>query len=116
MMLDPRIRLITLSGVVDLSIERRLQRDLSEAAGDRSRELVIDLRGVTSIDSSVLAVLVHAQNQLQRQARALACVVRPGPVQQLLELTGLRNELLVCSTPEEAAAQLLDERHPLDLA
>src|SRR4051812_268031 len=57
-MLDPRIRVLTVSGELDLQTQRRLRSDLSEAAGDRSRELLIDLRGVTFLDSSVLAVLV----------------------------------------------------------
>ena len=47
-MLDPRVQLITVSGALDLAAERRLRSDLSEAAGVASREVVIDLRGVTS--------------------------------------------------------------------
>jgi anti-anti-sigma factor len=81
-----------------LTVERRLRSDLSAAAGDQSRELVIDLRGVTFIDSSALAILVHADRQFQRQDRAIACVVREGPVQRLLDVTGLRRALHVFDT------------------
>jgi anti-sigma B factor antagonist len=106
-MLDPRVQLITVSGALDLAAERRLRSDLSEAAGVPSREVVIDLRGVTFMDSSALAVLVHANQQFQRQGRALACVTRAGPVQRLLDVTGLRHALVVFDTPEEAAAHVL---------
>ena len=106
-MLDQRIRVLTLSGELDLPTERRLRADLSEIAGDRSRELVIDLRGVTFIDSSGLAVLVHTQQQLERQGRALGCVVRGGPVERLLEDTGLANTLPVFDSLEAAADEVL---------
>jgi anti-sigma B factor antagonist len=106
-MLDPRVQLITVSGALDLAAERRLRSDLSEAAGVTSREVVIDLRGVTFMDSSALAVLVHANQQFQRQGRAIACVTRAGPVQRLLDATGLRDALNAFSTLEDAAAHVL---------
>ncbi len=84
-MRDPRVRLLSLSGELDLSSQRQVHAELSEAAGDRSRELVIDLRGVTFTDSSGLAMIVHTHQQFERQGRSLACVVREGPVQQLLD-------------------------------
>jgi len=37
--------------------QRQLQSQLSEAAGDRSRELLSDLRAVTVLDSALLAIL-----------------------------------------------------------
>jgi anti-sigma B factor antagonist len=106
-MRDPQLEVITLSGSLDVAAERRLRSDVSEAVGDRSRGFVIDLRGVTFMDSSALAVLVHGDRQLRRQGRALACVVRQGPVEQLLEATGLRHGLAVFETPEDAAAHVL---------
>jgi anti-anti-sigma factor len=110
-MLDPSVRLIAVSGALELATERRLRSDLREAAGDRSRELVIDLRGVTFIDSSGLAVLVHADQQFRRQGRAMACVIRPGPVERLLDAAGLRDALHLFGTPEEAAAHVLRATH-----
>ena len=103
---DARVVVITLSGALDLAAQRRLTADLSEAVGDRSRELVIDLRAVTFIDSSALGVLVHAHQQLQRQGRAMACVLSDGPVRRLLEVTRMEEQLLVFETPEEASSHL----------
>jgi anti-anti-sigma factor len=84
----------------------------SGSCGSTLAEAVGDLRGVTFIESSVLAVLVHAHQQLERQARAMACVVRPGPVQSLLDTIGLRAALLICDSPEEGAARVLGARRP----
>src|SRR3954471_3832663 len=111
-MLDPRVQQITLSGALDLSNERQLRSMLAGAVGDRSRELVVDLRGVTFIESSVLAVLVHAHQQLERQARAMACILRPGPVQSLPDASGLRGALLICDSPQEGAARVLGAQRP----
>jgi hypothetical protein len=55
----------------------------------------------------VLAVLVHANQQFQRQGRAIACVTRAGPVQGLLDATGLRDALHAFSVLEDAAAHVL---------
>jgi anti-anti-sigma factor len=104
---DPRVQSIALSGALDLATERRLRADVSQAAGDPSRGLVIDLRGVTFMESSTLAVLVHADRQFRRQGRVLACVVRQGPVERLLDVSGLRQTLAVFETPEEAAAHVV---------
>ena len=106
-MLDPRVQLIALSGALDLATERRLRADVSQAAGDPSRGLVVDLRGVTFMESSTLAVLVHADQQFRRQGRVLACVVRQGAVERLLDATGLRHALAVFDTPENAVAHVL---------
>jgi anti-anti-sigma factor len=69
-MLDPSITLITLTGAVDLASERRLRADLSAAAGDAQRRVIVDLRAVTFIDSTGLAVLVHADRQFRQQGGA----------------------------------------------
>lgn len=109
--MDPRITLITLRGALDLAAERSLRADLSAAAGDLSRALVLDLRGVTFIDSMGLAVLVHADQQFRRQGRSMACVVRDGgPLQRLLETTGMRDGLLQFRSLENAASHVLSDR------
>ena len=109
-MLDPRVRLLTVADALDLHSQRRLQSLLSAAVDDHSRELVIDLRGVTALDSSLLAVLVHTDQQFRPQKRAIACVTRPGPVEDLLDATGLRETLQLFAAPEQAAAYLVAGR------
>lgn len=105
-MLDPRVQLIAVSGALDLATERRLHTDVSQAAGDPSRGLVIDLRGATFMDSSTLAVLVHADRHSNAKA-ADSSRVRQGAVERLLEATRLRHALAVFETPEAAVAHVL---------
>ncbi len=111
--MDPRITLITLRGALDLAAERSLRADLAAAAGDLSRALVLDLRGVTFIDSMGLAILVHTDQQFRRQGRTMACVVREGgPLQRLLETTGIRDGLLQVCDLETAASRVLRDGSP----
>ena len=106
--MDPRITLITLSGEIDLASERRLRADLSAAAGDPSRALILDLRGVTFIDSTGIAVLVHGDQQFRRQGRRLACVIRDdGAAARLLRATGVHEDLLLFRDFDAAAAHVL---------
>jgi len=108
---DAQITLITLTGALDLAAERRLRADLSAAAGDVSRSPIVDMRGVTFIDSTGLAVLVHADQQLRKQGRSLACVVRArGPLQRLLRATGMEDVLLLFGELESATAHVLADR------
>lgn len=109
------VRIIAPCGAIDLAAERRLRYELSEAAGDTSRQLVLDLRGITSMDSSTLAVLAHAHQRFQRQSRAIALIVRPGIVERLLDATGLRDELAVFEDRGEAL-QHVQGRSPEVLA
>ena len=106
--MDPRVTLITLSGEVDLASERRLRADLSAAAGDPSRVLVVDMRGVTFLDSTGIAVLIHADQQFRRQGRRMACVIRAeGVVRTLLEATGVHDDLLLFRDVDGAASHVL---------
>jgi anti-sigma B factor antagonist len=109
--IDRRITLITLTGSVDLASERRLRADLSAAAGDASRALVLDVRGVTFIDSTGLAILVHADHQFRRQGRTMACVIRAdGPVDRLLHTTGIRDKPALFASLQEATSHVLTDR------
>jgi anti-anti-sigma factor len=106
--MDPRIALITLRGALDPASQRSLRAELSAAAGDLSRALVLDLRGLTGIDSMGLAVLVHGDQQFRRQGRSMACVVREGgPLQTVLERTGMRDGLVQFRSLEDAASHVL---------
>lgn len=93
-------RTIRLFGELDLRSAREMQASLSEAVGDRSRELVVDLRKVSFIDSTALGALVRAAEQLRNQGRALTMLVTPGsPVDGLLEVSGLSERFALLSEP-----------------
>ena len=112
--MTPLPRIIRLFGELDIRSARELQATLSEAVGDRSRELSIDLRKVSFIDSTALGALVRAAEQLRNQGRVLTLAVAGGsPVEGLLGVSGLTDRFAVVSdlpdtapgsTPDPAAA------------
>jgi anti-anti-sigma factor len=83
-------KVIALSGDLDIASVREVAAELSDAVGDTSRDLVVDLRHVTFIDSTGLGALVQAQQRMRRQGRGLTLRVLPdGPVASMLEVAGM---------------------------
>lgn len=95
---DERVAVITLTGELDIASSESLEHEL--AAAREAPLVVVDLRGLTFIDSTGLGVLVRAHQQAKEQGRRLALVRGEGQVERLLSLTGLADELLLADTPE----------------
>jgi anti-sigma B factor antagonist len=79
------------SGDVDLAaapdlLEQILEAGRSCAPGEH---VILDLAGVTFIDSSGLALLVDAHRRIAAEDQVLLLGEVPARVQRLLELTGL---------------------------
>jgi anti-anti-sigma factor len=97
---DESATLLTVSGELDLATSPALEAELERASA--GPELVIlDLRGVTFMDSTGLSLLVKAQRRAQDSRRRLA-VVKGGPqVERLLTLTGVADRLTLIDSPEQ---------------
>jgi anti-sigma B factor antagonist len=83
---------ICVRGELDLSDAPELGR-LLEAERAAGHDLVVDLRELTFIDSSGLAVLVWAAQSAARAGRGLRLLPPAGAAMRTFEVTGLR-ELL----------------------
>jgi anti-sigma B factor antagonist len=82
---------LRVSGEVDLEVAP-LVLDSILAAGlacEPGDPVVLDLRGVTFIDSSGLAMLVEAHRRIARQGKVLRLGELSARVQRLVSLTGL---------------------------
>ena len=91
-------RTIRLFGELDLRSAREMQSALTEAVGDRTRELIVDLRKVSFIDSTALGALVRAAEQLRNQGRMMTLLITPGdPVDGLIEVSGLGERFALLS-------------------
>ena len=82
---------LRVSGEVDLEVAPRALESILEAGlacepGDR---VVLDLQGVTFIDSSGLAMLVEAHRGIAAQGKVLRLGEVSARVQRLVSLTGL---------------------------
>ena len=68
--------------------------------------VVIDLAGVTFIDSTGLGALVKLEHALAARSGRLAIACPEGPARLLLDVTGLTELLAVFATRAEAEASV----------
>jgi anti-anti-sigma factor len=66
--------------------------------------VIVDLRGLTFIDSTGLGVLVRAHQVAKEHQRRFGLVRGNGQVDRLLSLTGLDQELLMADSTEQLLA------------
>jgi len=86
---------------------------LSRLVGDvlqHSRKLVLDLSGVSSMDSAGIGELVFLQTWAQRKDANLKCAGANSLVSTLLELTNLDSVLEVHPSLDEALASFREEQ------
>jgi anti-sigma B factor antagonist len=86
-------------GELDLASAGMLRDALEQVAA--VERVIIDLSGLEFIDSTGIGVLVAAHQHATDEGRSLAVVKGTGQVAQLLELTGLSQQLSVSDTLAE---------------
>ena len=95
---------IALTGELDLASAPVLKDLLSQAEGDGSAAIMLDLRGVTFIDSTGLHAFVRARKRAQENGHRLILVGANEQARKLFELTGTESLL-----DGEEAVSVLDQ-------
>ena len=91
------------TGDLDLNTSRDLGSRLAEMAGDPAGDAVLDLTGLSFIDSVGLGVVLKAVNRFSRQGKRLLLVVPPeGNVARLLHFAGTRERVTIVESRDEA--------------
>jgi anti-sigma B factor antagonist len=80
-----RIRAV---GEIDLATAAEIERPLLELFDSGFRDILLDLRGVTFMDSSGIRVLVGGHQQAEKLGARLSIVVGASRIRQALELSG----------------------------
>ena len=91
------------AGELDLYNADELREVLGEVAARKPERLVLDLAGVSFIDSTGLGVLIEARTKLTNR-RALLLAAPQLETRRALEVSGLDRHLPVYATVEEALA------------
>jgi anti-sigma B factor antagonist len=82
--------LVQVRGEVDVATSPQLKNELADLLSRDARNLVVDMGGVTFIDSSGLGVLVEMLERLQaQQGDAIVLRGMQEPVRRVFEITGL---------------------------
>jgi anti-anti-sigma factor len=92
---------ILLTGELDVAADRRLSETLSNVARNDTHNVVIDLRGVTMMDSSGLRWLITAQALSQEEGFRLWIVRPEGPAARTLAETGMGATLPIVDRPPD---------------
>jgi anti-anti-sigma factor len=101
-----QISIVRLIGEHDLSTQDQISGAI-EAAIQGGRDVVVDLRSATFIDSSTLQALVAGARKASEAGRRLMLVIgEERAVVQVFELTGLLDSFDCADSPESAIARL----------
>lgn len=92
---------VALAGELDIATAPRLERKVDDLPGDVVERVVLDLRGLSFIDSTGLRVILGIADSTDG-ARVPVVIVRgPDPVQRVFVLTGADRELAMIDDPAE---------------
>src|SRR5688500_297086 len=91
---------VTVVGEVDLGTASSLAEEVSTATSDGAN-LVIDLGGVTFLDSSGLKVLVSALKRTEQAGKSLSLVAVPRVVMRVLTVTALDKVFSIYDTVDD---------------
>lgn len=80
--------LVSISGELDLASADDFLAEVTEAAGDGAL-LVLDLAGVTFMDSTGLGALIKVRNRLVDRGGDVSLAAVSAAVERVLELTGM---------------------------
>jgi anti-sigma B factor antagonist len=101
--LDSRTSVCEVEGELDLSTAPRLKWLLVDALEAGHSRIVLDLSGVTFIDSTALGVLVSVKRRLGDSGRLAIVCARPN-VLKIFEFAGVDGAFAIFPTLEDALA------------
>ncbi len=93
---------LSLFGEFDIAAAPRVDEALAVVEEERPERVVIDLRGLTFIDSTGLRSLLGAEARAREEGRPLTLIQGPEAVQRVFEITGLAGRLDIVE--DEASA------------
>jgi stage II sporulation protein AA (anti-sigma F factor antagonist) len=106
--LEQSVRTISVRGELDLSTAPELEGPLNQALESDEGSMLIDLSQCEFIDSTGIALIVRAWQQLDsgKNGRALVLCSQNNQVRRVLEITGLELSIPVHGTRDEAISAL----------
>jgi len=104
---------VEVQGEIELSNAARLREVLLSTAGAGQCGLVVDLSGVSFIDSTGIGVLVGALKRAREHGHAFVLAAAQRRVRRVFEITGLLGVFSLCETVPEAIAHATEAQVPV---
>jgi anti-sigma B factor antagonist len=87
--IENQIKRISIEGEIDVYTSIDLKLELNTLVDDGNKKILIDLEGVTYMDSSGLGVLVALLKRIKQEEGELKLLNLPPSVEKIFELTRL---------------------------
>ncbi|MGH2740515.1 MAG: STAS domain-containing protein [Actinomycetota bacterium] len=93
---------LEVTGEVDLATAPQLRDRLNGLIDDGGAQLIVNLEGVSFLDSTGLSVLVATLNRMQERGGTFALAALSGPVRKVLDTVGLEKQFPIYESIDEA--------------
>ena len=103
-LLEPSVLVLTVFGELDIATAPELRTRLTAALEQGATRLVIDLRGLSFLDSVAVATLLQARARLGDEGRMGVVVDPDSYIRLILEVAGMPRCLDIVETREQAVA------------
>jgi anti-sigma B factor antagonist len=100
---QPR-NVLPLEGQIDLNVSTKVTETINGLIKDKPARLVVDLSGVSYIDSSGLAVLINGMRDVEDYGGIFMLAAVREEVRPILETARLENFFLIYPSVDEALA------------
>jgi anti-sigma B factor antagonist len=101
---DGDVPVIAVSGEIDVATAPQLRETLQGVIAGGGTTIVLDLLGVTFLDSTALGVLVGALKRCREAGGDLQLVVAESRILKIFEITGLTNVFTIVDSVSAAEA------------
>ena len=91
---------VALTGDLDLSTANRAEEEILRAEESLPPLLLLDLRGLSFMDSTGLRVVASADARARQDGRRLVIVQGPPAVRRVFEITRLAERLEIVDSPD----------------
>jgi len=99
-------------GEVDIDTVNRIREQLENATATGARQVVLDLHGVSFLDSTGLHLVLDADAASRAQGWVFGLIGGPPDVQRVFDLTGSRPRLPFLTASELAALLIAPSKAP----
>jgi anti-sigma B factor antagonist len=98
------VAVVAVAGEVDMSTGSRLREAVADQLAAGHRRLLLDLTGVTFLDSTALGILVGTRKKAAESGGEMRVACADPRMLRLLTVTGLTRTIGVHATVEDAVA------------
>jgi anti-anti-sigma factor len=87
------VHTVSLRGEFDLAYATQVERELKRVEATDARSIILDLSGLTFVDSTGIRLILEAQARSQQDAKRLVLLRAPQMVQRVFMIAGVEQML-----------------------